>query len=420
MAGLTVAGLLLRLLAAYYFIGLLGIAPLDVGSDAVQYHNLALGIMRGDWSDWMFLARPPLQPLLMAGVYALAGVQPLAVTIVHAMLGGLTAGLTYLLALQLNSSPRAALVAGAIVALDPASVVINVTLLTETLATFWLGLGMLALVRASCLDSLRLSLLAGACFGLSALARPTVIYLPVAALPLCVALFRRWLRHYLALAGVMLVFVVGWAARNFQHTGQFTFSSVGDFNLLFYRAVAIERRATGDSADAIQRRFAYEVERRLGTGVAPEQIDSGYFWKNFAPDTPARAKVIRQMALEVFRSRPVYYFVNIPIGLFRMFAYTNALSQVMPLEIPLNAAFYILAAWGVWRAWRQREIDLLALTLTLIGYYTLVTMISQTSGMDTRMRTAITPPLAILAADGLLAVRQRLRAGRLSGRQTPR
>ncbi len=51
--------------------------------------------------------------------------------------------------------------------------------------------------------------------------------------------------------------------------------------------------------------------------------------------------------------------------------------------------------------WKRRDRPTLWIALTVIGYITLATMISQTAGMDTRMRTSTTVALAVLAAVGV-------------------
>jgi hypothetical protein len=184
----------------------------------------------------------------------------------------------------------------------------------------------------------------------------------------------------------------------------FTFASVADFNLLFYRAVAVEHWATGEDPDSLRRRYAWEVEQRLGTGVALADIDSGYFWTNFAPDTPERLQAMRALAMQVFLRYPGWYVGTIPVGLYNMFAVSQSLPVWPPVEIAINAVFYLLALRGLWLAWRAGRRDLVILSVTTIGYYVAATLISQTTGMSTRMRSPFTILLAILAAEGVLSL----------------
>ncbi|HKZ68626.1 MAG TPA: hypothetical protein VJ020_01005, partial [Anaerolineales bacterium] len=64
----------LRFGLMYYRLTTLGITPLESSPQAIEYKLLGQALLyRGEWSNGGFIARPPLLPLLIAGVYRLFG-----------------------------------------------------------------------------------------------------------------------------------------------------------------------------------------------------------------------------------------------------------------------------------------------------------------------------------------------------------
>ena len=78
-------------------------------------------------------------------------------------------------------------------------------------------------------------------------------------------------------------------------------------------------------------------------------------------------------------------------------------------ELLFDLVFYLLVVVGILQNIRsktgQAQYDanpkkwhVVGITLTMLIYITLATLASQTTGMDTRMRTSVTVPHALLAA----------------------
>ena len=109
---------------------------------------------------------------------------------------------------------------------------------------------------------------------------------------------------------------------------------------------------------------------------------------------------MRNLALQVYWAHPIEYFATLPIGLYRMYAFSAAYGSPYFPDLVFNLGLYALAVFGAYHAWRKQQRLTWALNGLLICCVTLATLISQTSGMYTRMRTSITFALAILAAVG--------------------
>ena len=266
-----------------------------------------------DLSNSLFLVRPPLFPLLIAGV----GGSALAGLIVNALIGGLAAPLTLILARRSGVPPPWALVAGLIVAVDPPSLVYSAYLGAEALANTLLLLALVALVIG--VDSPRGGLWwgigAGIALVLSAWARPAsyLLWIPL-GIGLVIAHRQRW-RMIVAFVLVSAAGIGLWMAHNAAVFGNSNFSTIGVYNLLYYRAASVEHQATGQDLDSVYIDLSTRVEARLGHDTSG--IDAGTRQGHYAATAPLHA-AMTAVALDVFRAYPLAYVYTLPIGAARI------------------------------------------------------------------------------------------------------
>ncbi|MBN1287930.1 MAG: glycosyltransferase family 39 protein [Anaerolineae bacterium] len=361
----------------------------------------------GDFSNSLFLARPPLYPLMIC----VLGLNTGAVLLVNCALGALLAPLSYILARQMALDEPFALLAGAILIFDPAEVAYSANLYTEPLAnTLLLSAIMLLLFsvrRAKWVGAAG----AGALLALSALARPAAYLLWVLlGIILLVAYRRRW-RIVMVFAGVCAAGVLGWTVHNGIVFGHYTFNTVGPYTMLYYRAVSVERFATGQEVDAIYEDFARRVEARLGHDTA--NVDAGARHGHLAA-TPEVQQALTAVALEVFAAHPLAYLATIPQGLVRMFAHTPVLAAwLIPFDVAWNGLFVTGTVLGLWFAYRRKQWLLFGLVFWLGAYYVAGTLAVSVSAIDTRKRTMLTPLMAVTFAYAVqeIVTRQKKRGG---------
>jgi 4-amino-4-deoxy-L-arabinose transferase-like glycosyltransferase len=152
--------------------------PHALEADPDGYRRLAENLYEHGtfgYGDQPTAYRPPLYPLVLAPWMALGSWSTVAIGILHVVLGIATVAGVVRLSRQWGLE-RYALLAGALVAVDPVSVWHSTLVMTETLATFLTVLALSALTAAAQRPSLRRAMLAGGLIGLAALCRPT--YLP--------------------------------------------------------------------------------------------------------------------------------------------------------------------------------------------------------------------------------------------------
>lgn len=405
--------LLTRALLLYQRIAIAALPPRLWGhSDAADYLNIGRYF---SLNHRLLAARPPLHPLVIALVYRLGGTEVHA-AILQVIFGALTAVVAYDLARRLLANRRAALLAGLLIAVDLASVCYTAGLNAEALSNLLFTASLLTLVVYLQERRWRAILLSAVWLSLSSLARPTSVYFWVPAGLILYVLSRpatrlgppdaarRWWQHYAAYVAICLSVILAWSARNYVYRGLFTFSVDGYYSMLFYRAVAVESRASGITPQEATRNYVVEIETALGN---PDVDGFTSVDKNrYFPPTSAEAYAeVKRQALRAYVEHPALSLLVTVFGLGRMYAYSESLPPgVHPFEVAYNLVLYAFAAWGAWLAYRKRDWPLLLLTLLPVLYVSGLTVFAATAGVDTRMRTPITPLIAILAAQGITSL----------------
>jgi peptidoglycan/LPS O-acetylase OafA/YrhL/4-amino-4-deoxy-L-arabinose transferase-like glycosyltransferase len=186
-----------------------------LANDGADYQRLARSILAGSGFGTSHFAegggptalRPPGYPVLLAAVEGVTGGGVLTARLAGALLGALAVPLTVLLARRLGRSPRAALVAGAVVALLPQQVLISTSLVSEVLfVPLTVAVVLCGLVHRQ--TGARWALwAAGASLGLAVVTRPVGLVL----LPVLVLLARPRLVSGRSVGHALLALAVGFA-----------------------------------------------------------------------------------------------------------------------------------------------------------------------------------------------------------------
>jgi hypothetical protein len=307
----------------------------------------------------------------------------------------------------------AAVGAGVITAVDlPALQAVN-SILTETVAAILVGAAVWQAYRAAGTASWASAFAAGMLAGLSALVRPVAILLGVA---LAAAVMLTGARHVRVRAATImlaasLVIPAAWVARNYSQAGVATFSSIGNINLLLYRAAGtLAIRDTGGiDANLVRRQGELSAaactvaEARFGRPCASVPI-------------ALRATVYDDIALPIILGDPVATawqgaraFVMIVFGggasmLARIAGISEPAARLIAFAYTVPLA--LLACLGAAYWWRIDRVAA-ALMLAVIAYLLVMSL-----GVEaySRFRVPFLPLYAVLAGGGMsaLATRSRL------------
>jgi len=367
--------------------------------------------------------RTPAYPLFLAAVRLAGGGPALAALIQNLLAAGVCLGASAL-AWRMTGDRLSAAAAGLITALDVPSISMANLILTETLFTLLL---VVSLERfAGGLEDRRpragLSL-AAAGLGLAALCRPIAVFLP---LLLATLLFRRQERYKSAFRraalflGLYLLFLSPWLLRNAVHFGSPFLSTIGHYNLLYWRAAGVYSLEKGVSLEEARADLEEIAGKDLPAGLGPRERRKREAALGLAviaehPLTygrlhlrstlnllfkPLRLNLDRQLGLLKDDSSLEVWGERESRGLLRRLSSgTSAPTMVLVVV----QAFMLLFLWpaalfGLWRARPWRDGITLAVLLAALLYFVLL---SAGPEAYARFRVPILPLLAALAGIGL-------------------
>ena len=269
--------------------GLWLLAPATEIGDALEYRRLASWLVaRHLFSDDGRVPssyRPPLYPALIALADVVSGHPMATMLVLQVVVATATVLLTYLIADELFGEP-VAILCGALLALAPMTSRFSTVILTETVFTFLIVLGMWAWLRSR-------TLLGGIALGLATLTRASS--LPYLILLAAYGLLRRREpsgRSALVVALAALVTVSPWVGRNLVEVDRFTVADAGWGLNLFYGTIDLQSGSNRWSQ-------LLAAHARIGTGTlspnSTSQTANGTY-----PERQAR-----QFALSWIRQHPL-------------------------------------------------------------------------------------------------------------------
>lgn len=353
-----------------------------------------------DFSNSLFLVRPPLFALLIAGL----GVNAMAVLVVNAVIGGLITPLTFGIARQLGLSEGRALLAAGIFAVDFVAVAYGSALLDSVplgnIFAVLMVLLLLMIPQATRQRGVLLGLGAGLALVASMLARPE-IYLIWTGLAVWLLVIAR--QQWRAVLSYVVVCVVGigmWSAHNGIVFGNYTPSTISTFTMTFYRAASVERMGSGDEIDSVYMDITYRIEEKLGNDPTLATPDT--YW-GYLSASPAVQSALVSVSGEIFTEYPLIYLGTFAVGFVRMYALdppflrSTAEPGWMYVAVAWNWVLFLSAALGLLLAALQRRWRLFWCVFLVAGYYTAGTLLVKNAGMVGRERAVLTPYMSITA-----------------------
>jgi 4-amino-4-deoxy-L-arabinose transferase-like glycosyltransferase len=372
------------------------------------------------------LLRPPGYPLLLVPGVLLGEVELVTIAL-QILLSAATAAMVYELARSLSASSRIGFWAALLYALEPLSILFSVKLLSETLFTSLLVLGLLALCRHVRQSSRLWLVVAAVAFAACAYVRPIGYFLPLVICPFLLVgpdgrLSRRRTGDAALLALVTGLLLGAWQLRNYVEARYPRFSSAEDINLWMNSLAVLAKE---DETDF--------VTKKVQVGGGP----LGY-WRRHPEELqlPMKDRLahLRNDAIATISRRPLLYLGIHLTGSLRTLLLPGS-SQAMllfargddpdddgpdwlPLTVGLLAALlpvYFFAVAGAIFMARTRLWPVLLL-LGVVAYFVLL---SGGPLAASRFRVPVIPIFCTLAGVGIVRLREtaaawRARAGHLS------
>lgn len=357
------------------------------------------------------LIRTPGYPLLLA-VGERFGQVALITLVIQVLLSTMAVWLVIRLAQAVGAPPRVSVLAGGLYAVEPLSVMYSTKLLSESLfLTLFTGM-LLYLARWATGSRSRDLVWAGALLAIACYVRPVVYYLPPALAVVIVGMAcpLRWPAGRVFLHAT-LFFVVAtaplslWRWRNVSVAGYDSFSAITDKNLAFYRAAGVIAFRSGRPLEKVQEQLS---ERWLTPLVATTRSTRG---REFAGRfrgmrTEARAILISDplAAMRITLAGAARTIVGPGTAEWATLTDAHARGSLRFISVLLSTLLVVVYAFamvGLWRGgWNARA---LMLPLCTCAY-----LLAVSSGPESfsRFRAPLMPLLVILAAGGMVRLRQ--------------
>ena len=288
------------------------------------------------------LHRTPLYPLFLSIVYLPFRHSIVAAIFFQVIMGALIVLVTYKLGVKLFNE-TVALFAAFLLAIDPVSVIYSNYLLTETLFTLLLVLGLYFLISFFTEENIFSLVMSGFLLGLSALTRPISLYLPIALLLIFIYKYRGTIGRLIAKSVIFLIIFlipVGfWIVRNYRITGTPIFCTIGDANMLHLKAAQVTADISGESVDKVEKRFMEQYPLDL-------------------INNPQEYKANVKLGRTIILNHPLTYAKLVPIGIAKI------------LLGPGRASIYLLLGFD-----RIKQVDSLAKLFIIIIEFSILALI---------------------------------------------
>ncbi|MCA9041342.1 MAG: glycosyltransferase family 39 protein [Planctomycetaceae bacterium] len=385
---------------------------LEVDTDAYLAHAQSLLDSGGYFKPGTEIPtsfRPPLVPLMYAGVLMLGG-NVLMIGFLQVLLGTATVWYGGRAAWNLTNSAGGIFTA-LILAGDPILIYANVSLMTETLFTFLLAYGFFRATRISNSSKYREFFFLGCIGGLLALCRPGIwafyLILFVGAFLLILKMKARqfcFLKGTTVGLGILLV-VAPWGVRNYLTMGDpILMTTHGGYTLLlgnnntFYEEVVRQPWGTiwqGDSLAAWQEQLEQDMIRDLGPERARLEIPRDHWMQNQAYDwisnNPAKFREASWLRLRRF------WALKPNETPFENKLFDRGTTAVF-------GVIYLFAAWGIvmWFKYARGNLRQMTFVSALLVCMVSFCLIHTVYWSNMRMRAPVEVCLALLASGTVL------------------
>lgn len=352
--------------------------------------------------------RTPLYPIFLAGIYTIFGHKLAIALFFQLFIGSLIPVIIYRIAQKLLNNKKVGFIAGLLVAIDIPSVVNSNFLLSETLFTLLLIIGIYSLCIFVLKEKKYYLISSGFFVGLTTLCRPISLYLPIFIVVFILIHFgyrKKFAKGCVSSTIFVIIFftLIGvWIFRNYRLTSIHYFSTASASSLLICHAAQVIAEVTNTP-------FKKVVEQLV--------LEENYASERF---TIFQSKRFVKRAKEIISKHPFIYskfYILGMIGLFKesgraaLFrtvglysAYEgisfNILVPIITIWLYLFMVIcYLFGVYGVYKLWKDKNYLAISVLSMVIGYFVIVSS-RPLEILEARFRVPIIPYIYIFSSYG--------------------
>ena len=202
--------------------------------------------------------RTPFYPFFL-GLFVHFGLPSWTIILAQIVVSSFTTCLIYMVTQTLRLTQKAGVIAALLFAIDPVSIFFSNTILTETLFTFLLVLGIYYFIRALKFHEHRSLYATALILSFATLCRPVSLYL-IPVLGLAYLLSRRIKPVYIFKQGLVFTAICAiilgpWFMRNKMEFGRAFYCSISEINMLHYTCMTIKSEVENRPKHEISRAY---------------------------------------------------------------------------------------------------------------------------------------------------------------------
>ncbi|MCW3104455.1 MAG: hypothetical protein JWO09_2895 [Bacteroidetes bacterium] len=371
--------------------------------------------------------RTPVYPMFIAFA-EMIGPEGFSIIILQIILSVLSCYLVYRLAEQVTGNRFISNASALIVALDLPSVAMASIVLTETLFTFLLLLAFFFFIRFLKDDQTKYLVYAALFSGLLILCRPIAFCIPLLfAVFILYRNFRQLktvFKNALLYAGVVLLSLSPWLARNKVTFGHPFISVIREHNLLNYQAAAVYAERYGHSLAGSQSTLRWKTFREFKGNAYTQPYEYAAFIEKEALSVISDSPTIflKQQAIQVgyFFLKPTCAYFEIMFGHWgkgyntipksykvfeSFFKRTSTVSIMLVLfQLLMMALVYIAFVIGIVYMRKEKLLPICFLFLFTILCFAVMNLPPVT---EARFRVPVVPLIAIISACGMFYIKEK-------------
>lgn len=429
--------------------------------DDVRYHHMAINIVENNPLT-VVLERPAFN-YFVAAVYYLFGSEPYIVIIFNILMGSLTCVFVYVIGRRIYSE-KIALFAGLFLAFEYAHILYNNRLLSEAMFELLFIIHMYFLMSFLEKKNLQNLISAGLMLGIASLCRPVGLYFIIFLICPFAVFFRDNMRKgtlsFLIFAALFAVVVTPWAARNYILYGEFMlFTSDNKIRQWYlpntFSVLSPDQRRRWTSEEKhMMVKEAEEPGMSLAKVVRKYGVPASrmvnwrrdYYQNGSVLPDPPRAEVVHpeptlKKVLFAFGQDTINYFkgtvrflsmldsgaypeiLGLPLYRFDTSFWEMKTSDMvkeilhkksktewffMGLAVLVLSFLYSTFCYGVYAAFRKKDVRKIILFLTVVAYFIIVSSgHAYNAAIAGRVRLPVVPYMTLISFYGIYALLDR-------------